>query len=228
MSWRHTLDVGYFLSTRIAFIRQLYVTATHEYVERQRKIKAEEEPFVPPCSEDGEPPFLEEWLEADDSLQVLGRACVSMLAATLKLYFKAWEHELGIPVDSSLKPEFNRSFVNGYRAYFLRHFGIRFEDGPTNIAILEEIVLARNNIQHPETIMSNHSHYSDSDLKKLPHPFLVDDREKSFLTEVGESQSSWLMPPTIHVSSDKLLNLLSEIERFAGWLEQVEVSHGGK
>jgi hypothetical protein len=222
------VDVGYFLNGRIVFIRQLYVTATREYVERQRKIEAEEEPFVPLYSEDGEPPFLEEWLEADDSLQVLGRACVSMLAATLKLYFKAWERELGIPVDSSLKSEFDRGFVNGYRAYFLRHFGIRFDDGPTNVAILEEIVLARNNIQHPETITSNHSHYSDSDLKKLPHPFLVDDREKSLLAEVGESQNPWLMSPTIHVSPDKLLNLLSEIERFAEWLEHAEVSHGGK
>jgi hypothetical protein len=222
------VDIGYFLNRRIAFIRQLYITATHEYVERQQKIEAEEAPFVPPYSEDGEPPFLEEWLEADDSLQVLGRACVSMLAATLKLYFKAWEREVGIPVDDSLRSEFGRGFVNGYRAYFLHHFGIRFEDAPVNVAILEEIVLARNNIEHPESITSSHSHYSDSDLKKLAHPFFVDDREKSLLIEIGESQNSWLMPPTIHVTSDKLLNALAEIERFTNWLEQVEISHDAK
>jgi len=218
------MDVGYFLKRRTAFIRQLYATATHEYVERQCKIEAEEEPFVPPYSEDGDPPFLEEWLEADDSLQVLGRACLSMLAATLKLYFKTWERELGVPVDDALKKSgFGRGFVNGYRAYFLSNFGIRFEDGPTDVALLEEIVLARNGIQHPKTIASNHSHYTDSDLEKLPHPFFVDDREKSLLAEVDESQSSWLMPPAIHVSSAKLLEALSAVERFAEWLEQAEL-----
>ncbi|MBL0206523.1 MAG: hypothetical protein IPP84_00715 [Propionivibrio sp.] len=114
------MDVGYFLRQRTAFIRQLYVTTTREYVERQHKIKAEVEPFVPPYSEDGEPPFLEEWVEADESLQVLGSACLSMLAATVKLYFQTWVRELGVPVDGSLrKAEFGRSFVNGYRAYFL-------------------------------------------------------------------------------------------------------------
>lgn len=221
------MDIGYFLKRRTAFIRQLYVTATREYVERQRKIEAEEEPFVPPYCEDGDPPFLEEWFEADDSLQVLGRACLSMLAATLKLYFKTWERELGVPVDDSLrKSEFGRSFVNGYRAYFLRNFGVRFEDGPIEVALLEEIVLARNNIQHPETITSNRSHYTDSDLEKLSHPFFVDDREKPLLAEVGESQSSWLMPPTIHVSSAKLLEVISAVECFAEWLEQAEVSRG--
>jgi hypothetical protein len=218
------MDVGYFLKRRTAFIRQLYVAATREYVECQRKIEAKEEPFVPPYSEDGEPPFLEEWVEADDSLQVLGRVCLSMLAATLKLYFKAWERELGVPVDDDLrKLEFGRGFVNGYRAYFLYNFGVRFEDGPIDIALLEEIVLARNNIQHPETITSNHSHYTDTDLKKLSHPFFVDDREKSLLAEVGESQSSWLIPPAIHVSSEKLLEVLSAVERFTEWLEQAEV-----
>lgn len=73
------MDVQYFLSRRIDFIRQYYATASAPYVERKRKIEAEEEPFVPPYSEDGEPAFLKEWLEADESLHVLGYSCISML-----------------------------------------------------------------------------------------------------------------------------------------------------
>lgn len=84
------MDVRFFLNRRIGFIRQLYTTASAPYLERQRKIEAEEEPFVPPYSEDGEPPFLEEWLEADESLHVVAYSCVSMLAAALHLYFETW------------------------------------------------------------------------------------------------------------------------------------------
>ena len=73
------MDVRYFLDQRLAFIEQLYVNSAVSFIERKRKIEAEEKPFVPPYSEDPEPAFLSEWLEADESLQVLGGSCVSML-----------------------------------------------------------------------------------------------------------------------------------------------------
>ncbi|MBN6741067.1 hypothetical protein JKG47_11090 [Acidithiobacillus sp. MC6.1] len=97
------------------------------FIERKRQIEAEEEPFVPPYSEDPEPAFLDEWLEAEESLQVLGRTCISMLAAVFHLYFKALERQTGIPVDASLKADFKNGWFNGYKAYFARHYRIRFE-----------------------------------------------------------------------------------------------------
>jgi hypothetical protein len=80
------MDVGYFLRDRIAFIRQFFDGASLSFAEKKRKIEAGEDPFVPPYSEDGEPAFLDEWIEADESLQVLGYSCISMLAAALHLW----------------------------------------------------------------------------------------------------------------------------------------------
>ena len=221
------MDVRFFLKRRIAFIRQFYVTASEAYIERKRKIEAEEEPFVPPYTEDGEPPFLDEWLEAEESLQVLGHSCISMLAAIFHLYFKTWERQIGIPVDTSLKTEFKNGWLNGYRAYFARHLRIRFEDSPTNLTVLEEVVLARNRIQHPDSITTDSSHYSDDDLQKLTHPFFVDDSEVSLFSEGEEGERAWLMPPAIRVTSEKLFTALAEVERFADWLESVEVEPHG-
>ncbi len=51
---------------------------------------------VPPYSEDGEPPFLDEWIRAKTSIEITGATCVSMLSEALKLYFKTWERELGL------------------------------------------------------------------------------------------------------------------------------------
>jgi hypothetical protein len=66
------MDVRYFLGERLDFTEQLYVNSAAPFIERKRKIEAEEEPFVPPYSEDPEPAFLSEWLEAEESLQVRG------------------------------------------------------------------------------------------------------------------------------------------------------------
>jgi len=144
------MDVRYFLSRRLDFIRQFYEMSSAPFIERKRLIEAEEEPFVPPYSEDPEPAYLEEWLEAEESLQVLGRTCISMLAAVFHLYFKTWERQIGVPVDASLKGDFKNGWFNGYKAYFARHFRIRFEDGPFRLGVLEEIVLVRNRAQHPD------------------------------------------------------------------------------
>jgi len=216
------MNVGFFLKGRIAFIRQLYSTASAPYVERKRKIEAEEDPFVPPYSEDDEPAFLEEWIEADESLHVLAYSCVSMLAAALHLYLKTWERQFGIPVDDSLKSVFKKSWLNGYKVYFARHAGIQFDNSQVDWEVLEEIVLARNRVQHPECITNHRTHYADEDLKKLPHPFFVDDRDNSLLADVDEGEKSWLIPPTLHVTGEKLSAAIAEVERFTDWLE-VEV-----
>lgn len=68
------MDVAWFLNRRLDFIRQLYTTSSAPFVERLRLIENEEDPYVPPYAEDGEPPFLAEWQESHDSIDVLGHA----------------------------------------------------------------------------------------------------------------------------------------------------------
>lgn len=218
------MDVRFFLMRRLAFIEQLYTNSAAPFIERKRKIEIEEEPFSHPYSEDGgEPAFLSEWLDADESLQVLGCSCISMLAAAFRFYFKTWERQIAIPVDASLKSTFtNHGWFNGYKAYFAKSLSISFEDSSCDLALLEELVLARNRVQHPDSLASHSSRYSDDDLKKLPRPFFVDDREREILINAEEVEPTWLLPPTIHITPERMLAALSEVARFANWLERVE------
>jgi len=122
-------------------------------LERKRKIEAGEEPFEEPyCDEysSGEPAYLEEWMEADESLHVLAYACISMLAAALHVYFKTWESQFRIPARDLFKADFKNGWLAGYKAYFTYHASINFGDCPANLELLEEVVLARNRVQHPE------------------------------------------------------------------------------
>ncbi|WP_395667836.1 hypothetical protein [Rhodoferax sp.] len=215
------MDVRFFLTQRIAFIRQLYAVASAPYVERKQKIETGEDPFMSPYSEDGEPPFLEEWLEADESLHVLAYSCISMLAASLHLYLKAWERESGHPVDESLKKsEFKKNgWLRGYIVHFSSRLSIDFDVVPANLQMLSEVVLARNRIEHPASIISRRAQYADADLEKIHHPFFVDEREAVLLADSDECEKSWLMPPTLHVTAEKLLVALAEAERFVEWFE---------
>jgi hypothetical protein len=214
------LYVGYFLRERIAFIRQFYDTASTPFIKKKSKIEAGEDPFVPPYSEDGEPPFLAEWIEADDSLHVLGYSCVSMIAASLHLYLRSWESEFRVPVSESLRATFKKDgWFNGYRAYFETHTGIHFDQSTIDLSLLEEIVLARNRVQHPESITKQRTHYSSSDIQKLRRPFLVDEQERKLLIETDETPGSWLFPPNVHITKEKLDVITEAVEKFSDWLE---------
>ncbi len=213
------MDVGYFLRDRVAFIRQFFGAASLPFVERKRKIEAGEDPFVPSYSEDGEPPFLDEWIEADESLQVLGYSCISMLAATLHLYLRTWETVLGAPVGDSFKPEFKKGWLNGYKAYFAVRFGVDFVKAPADLAVLEEIVLARNRIQHSDDVVTPRASYLPTDLEKLPRAFFVSETERGLFSDAEEAEKSWLFPPSVHITEEKFNRAAVEVERFSGWLE---------
>jgi hypothetical protein len=216
------MDVHHFFCRRVAFIRQLYENAAQPFIERKRKIEAGEEPFEPPYSEDDEPPFLAEWSEADESLHVLGYTCVSMLAAALHLYFRTWEQQCHVKAAERFKSQFKDGWVVGYRAYWHQIFGIDFGDGPCDLKLIEEVVLARNRAQHPDNLVTTLPTYTEGDLKKLPRALFIDPGREIY-QDLEDGEREWLMPPTLHVSSEKLSGAISEVERFIEWLDpQIE------
>lgn len=62
------MNVAWFLSRRLDFIRQFFARSSAPFVDRRTAIENGAAPVVPPYSEDGEPPFLLEWREATDSI----------------------------------------------------------------------------------------------------------------------------------------------------------------
>lgn len=214
------MDVLWFLKKRVAFVRQLYETVSAPYVDRKAKIEREEEPYVPPYSEDPEPAFLSEWLEADESVQALGYSCLSMLAASLHLYFKAWEREAGYPLDTSLKPVFKKSgWLHGYQRHFNDRLGIDIKAGPVEFDLLHEVVLARNRIQHYESIVQSRATFSDSDLQKVKHPFFLDESERDLFTDPATNEPHWFLAPSVHVTPEKLFATLDGVLEFGDWFE---------
>jgi hypothetical protein len=121
------MDVLYFLEERTRFIRYYYDTAAAPFVETKRRIEAQESPYDnPPYDESGEPPYLTEWIDAEDALRMVGRTCVSMLNASMQLYFQTWEKELALTWEpGDKKKAFKSGILGGYRARFQDVWEIR-------------------------------------------------------------------------------------------------------
>jgi hypothetical protein len=213
------MDILYFLKERTRLIRDYYEHAARPFSEIIRKIEAEEEPYIPPYSEDPEPAFLSEWIEADEMLEVTERCCISMLSASLQLYFKTWEHELRLTCRTEFKGSFDRKgWLHGYRRCFAERAGIDWSHCPADFAIIEQVVLARNRDQHPENITTVRVTHAEKDRRRIPRPFFIGEREAELFQENDEL--GLFMSPSLHVSRDKLMKAIEQVECLCQWLEE--------
>ena len=175
------MDVNYFLKERTQFVRYLYDTAASPFEEIKRKIEAGEAPYEPPQEENGEPPFLIEWSNAEQGLQLLGSACLSLLSESIKICFKTWESELHLNCQTNFKKEFKKGFFQGYRSCFEILLKSELADCPADLGIVEQVILARNSAQHAKHIAKIGADHSNDDLRRFPTPIFLSEFERKSL-----------------------------------------------
>lgn len=114
------MDILFFLKLRTDFIRRHYNVCVAALLEKKRLIEAAEPPFNdPPYSEDGEPAYLEEWMDADTSIQLVGVSCVSLLSDALKLYLNLLQRrQLRFVFDDQEARRLKKDFLATYREPF--------------------------------------------------------------------------------------------------------------
>ena len=133
------MDLAFFLRERTALIRHFFDTASAPFIETKRQIEAGEPPFHdPPWDDSGEPAFMKEWARADVELELLGRACITMLSESIKHYFKGWERYA--PLTPAAKKTMTRGFVRAYVNHYSAALGI--QGCPADLDVIEQVVLA--------------------------------------------------------------------------------------
>jgi|GEM_PF-7072072 hypothetical protein len=83
------VDLLYFVDERLGFIRYFYETAAGLFHETKRKIEEHEEPYDDPgygSEYQDEPPFLEEWENADAAANITGATCLDLLQVNISLF----------------------------------------------------------------------------------------------------------------------------------------------
>ncbi len=122
--------------------------------------------------------------------------------------------------DVALKAAFKEGWINGYRVLFRDHLGIDWAQGPSDLRILEEIVLARNTSQHPDSITTLHVKQSKKHAAQYPRSFFADEFELLAWGDRNAHSAEQFWPIRLNVTRDKLLAAIDEVERFCDWLDE--------
>lgn len=216
------MDLSYFMRERTAIIRLFYDKGQLPFEQMKKDIEDEVPPWEPPPfdpdTDHVEPPFLEEWMQAEQTRELVGMLAVSLLADTLTLYFADLEKEIGIAfVDPKERVAlFRRGKVEAYRQILQAVMGDAFASCPVRFDVIEQVILARNDIAHGGDLMSVNARHNQKTLEKHPNPFFVDVDNRA-----QPGSLAWNVLK-IEVSREKLLAAVDEVEKLAFWVQENE------
>jgi hypothetical protein len=217
------MDVAYFLKERTNFIRFYYDQCVVPFAKIKHQIENHLAPFNdPPYSEDPEPSYLGEWMDADAGIQIVGLSCVSLLSDSLHLYFSSLQHRVigfGFGDEESKKKAFKKGFVAAYTGILGYILETDWSDCPADLKVIEQVVLARNRGQHGGDRTSFRVSHDQHTLDKHPRPFFVNEHEReSWMEDDGTATSSLLMP-SVEVTREALFAAIEHVEKLATWIE---------
>ena len=211
------MDIKFFLKKRTRFILYFYEATISPFTKTINDIENERTPYIPRYSEDEEPPFLSEWIDAKSGLEVCGHHVLSMLASSLQLYLKAWVDRLDESHGMTFNVNFKkRGWLHGYYAIF-KEVGLDISTCPANLDLIEQILLVRNRVQHPKQLTTVNVSHSERDLKKTLSPYFIRESELTLTSE--QENQSWMFPPTISPKKEEIIEAILNIEKFSSWLE---------
>jgi hypothetical protein len=208
------MDILAGLKDKVRFIERFYSIASGPFNETIRKIEAEEEPFVPPyfdpeTSEDLEPPYLEEWDEAKESVNLVGQAALTLVQSALRQYLDGF-----VSLSNRAAPAGSGNWLARYKKFFLNEYGIDWEAGPVSTVDLEEINLARNDIQHTGDSFGMDRRQSKDHQLRFPEGIFINYVDKSFQRELPSPWGS-----RIDVTSYNLKEAVRRVESFCQFLD---------
>jgi hypothetical protein len=208
------------LEDKLGFLRVFYQLTTEPFGEIKRKIEASEEPFVArgePRDYD-EPPFLSEWLDADEGLKLQQQVCLNLLQRSLREFLDTTIRQCG---GKPTKPKKGESWFDTYKTWFRQEARIGWEGAPVPLSRIEELTVARNCIQHGgetdgKDVLDSHSLLKRQSInyhEKFPDAFFADEFEKQIWKEQNYPQ-----PVTINLTPEKLEVAIRDILAFSGFI----------
>jgi len=211
------MDVYGIFIDRLRSIERLYDGASGAFRQRKTKIDAQEAPYevpsIDPDRYDGEPPFLEEWLEADEFENVIGQACLSIAHSCLRDYFDGVVARSGIAAEAEayLRERRKDGWFKGYIALFREAYGIDWTKSPTPVDAIEEINLMRNDMQHGEPALGLARYRNTNSVERFPFGLFVDDVERNLSIDARFART--------YVSHDAFGESIKRLESFCGFVE---------
>ena len=207
------MDILAGLRDKLRFIERFYGAASEPFAEQKRKIDAGEPPFDPPPFDPDfdtdEPPFLAKWEEADDALNLVGQAALSLVQSALREHLDGF-----IRLSRQNLPTGSGNWFERYQKFYLEVYGIDWEKSPVSPSALEEINLARNDIQHSGQEFGMEKRLSKKHHRRFPDGMFAHQIDKEMLGALNDFQ------PRIYVTEENLREAIRRVETFCEFIEK--------
>jgi hypothetical protein len=208
------VDILAGLRDKLRFVERHYESASEPFRENKRKIEAGEPPFEPPpfdpeTATNFEPPFLEEWQEADESLNLVGQAALQLVQCAFRDYLNWFVKLSGVPLTAS-----GSNWLERYRKHFANNYAIDWGLGPVPLEQLEEVNLARNDVEHNGQPFGMTRHQSGEHQRRFPQGVFVHEIDKQIAQSSGHD---WL--GRIDVTREALREAIRRVETFCEFLD---------
>lgn len=214
------------LESKLTFLRDFYERTTHPFREIKRKIEVHEEPYIPYWSEepDGEPPFLSEWMDANDGLRLQEQVCLNLLQRSFREFLDGTAKEHCDYPNS--KPKEKGNWFENYQKWFYEECAIDWTHAPVSLSKIEELTFARNCVQHGgeshggpgEHVFDSHDLIKRQSLhyhQRFPDPFFGSEIEKQIW-----SNASCPNPVVIELTVQKLDAAIDDISTFCQYIHE--------
>jgi hypothetical protein len=206
------MDLYFFLDQRLKFVEYYHATTTAVFQETRRKIEAGEPPYVDTRNpENGdEPAFLEEWMTAEIATTISGATCLDLVQSSFHSFLDQYMNEIGqkklIP---RLREMGEKSWYGNYKAFFFDNLQIDWATSGADLALLEQVILTRNDFAHNVDLLSLNSFQTPFHSKKYPDSAFADEEWKGVMDKVR-----------LTVRAETLQRVLGELRILCEYLDQ--------
>jgi len=200
---------------RLSFIQRFYDRAAEPFESMKLKIERGEEPYEPtvaPEDYDG-PEYLPQWIEADDSLRVLGHCALGLVEKALHDYMREFVSREG---GAGAKKR-NVSWFDHYCRFIEEKTRFSWAGSPVGRSSIEQINLCRNDGVHDEAIHGTWVRQSEHHFRKHPISRFADGIDLATL--VSEERGSPEFPLTLNVTRGALGDAIKDVLGFCTFLE---------
>ena len=217
------------LDDNLRFIQRFYETASEPFSLVIIKIEKHEEPYHVYDIEDPVP-FEKEWQKNRESLNVLGRCCLSLVQRSYKTSLDEFVVRSNLKSGKDPKLEAKKlnkgkgCWFDKYQKYFGEIYGITWRNAPIDVSFLEEISLARNAVWHNGSVWDLIVKQDQTYYKRFPYSLFADEHEKTVWPGIWGA-SLHEQPHEIEVTADKLRIATGAVRVFCSYLDEQWESH---
>jgi hypothetical protein len=202
------------LNRKLRFVEFFYSTASKSFQTEMEKIERHDAPYDKFDQENGDPPFVDEYNEFNDGLRTLGNQTLSLVSVVLQEYLAAVTDQLGLGQPPKIK---GKGIFQRYCQLFSDKTGVDITKLGADCALIEEIFLARNLIQHGGDIGTNWVYQDEEYAKKYPEAEFAN---RSWIEAMGDEIASEIFTGPLEIIGKKIDKAIAEVKKLCAAIEE--------